>query len=119
MMIPPGTLFPLLLLSSRPFPQDPDAMYDRPASRLHPWRLRGGSYSPASLGTPPTSRQRWTSHHPPSFLSRDDAVPASSAPCCFSAPNPFLATPTANTPHLRPPPDPFRHDKTQRHAADF
>ncbi|KAG0724844.1 hypothetical protein GWK47_039756 [Chionoecetes opilio] len=103
MMTLPGTLFPLLLLSSGPFPPRPRRYVHRPASRLHPWRLLRVHILLPPLGTHPFTTEAEV-HHPPSFLSRGRCRACLLCPpCCFSAPTPSWPPPPPNTPQLRPP----------------
>ncbi|KAG0725131.1 hypothetical protein GWK47_039187 [Chionoecetes opilio] len=99
---PPRALFPLLL-SSRPVPQNPDAMYDRPASRLPPWRLLGFIFSSLPWGPHPLHDRGGSPPIRRPSSPRDDAgASLLCPPCCFSAPTPSWATPTAQPPQLRP-----------------
>ncbi|KAG0728298.1 hypothetical protein GWK47_003764 [Chionoecetes opilio] len=83
----------------------------QPAAPMAP---AGGSYFPASPGDPTHFTTEADVHHPPSFLSRDGAVPASSAPRAASRPQRLPGPPPPpNTPHLRPPPHPV--PSTTRH----
>ncbi|KAG0726011.1 hypothetical protein GWK47_004474 [Chionoecetes opilio] len=91
MMPLPGTLFPLFSFP-RARSRDPDAMYDRPRQRLHPWRLLGFFILLPPWGPHPLHTEADV-HHPPSFLSRTMPCLPPLPPLLLLGPNAFLGHP--------------------------